>query len=80
MMYPNLIDLSMHSLQKRCKHPITVRAFLMMPVLCKRVLAKSIFFFSKVIEPKRSDGKHGDINSFWRVSIPTMIANNTRFL
>lgn len=35
MMYPSLIDLSMHSLQKRCKHPITVRVFLMMPVLYK---------------------------------------------
>ena len=29
--YPRRIDLSMHSLQKRCKHSITVLVFLMIP-------------------------------------------------
>jgi hypothetical protein len=30
--YPIRIDLSMHSLQKRCRHSITVRVFFMIPV------------------------------------------------
>lgn len=31
MTYPSRMDLSMHSLQKRCKHSITVRVFRMIP-------------------------------------------------
>lgn len=30
--YPSRMDLSMHSLQKRCKHSMTVLVFLMIPV------------------------------------------------
>lgn len=36
--YPSLIDLSMHSLQNRCKHSITVRVFLMIPVHAKGMI------------------------------------------
>lgn len=42
MTYPSRIDLSMHSLQKRCRHSITVRVFRMIPIHMK---TKKLMFF-----------------------------------
>ena len=36
--YPILIDLSMHSLQNLCRHSITVRVFLIIPVHAKEIV------------------------------------------
>lgn len=48
MTYPSRIDLSMHSLQKRCRHSITVLVFLMIPVHKKK--GKLMLSFSYISE------------------------------
>lgn len=53
--YPSLIDLSMHSLQNRCRHSITVRVFRIIPTQLKTYSQQARFHLVHTIWSSRKE-------------------------